>query len=128
MNPSIEPKVPVINQDELIGRMMGSVQMAERMLTKFVAASETDCDELESLIRLGNVADIVSLAHRHKGTAQTMAAPRVASIAFEIEQRAASDPTFEMLELLRQLRDTHQEVRHQVEIGLSNSNPRSEKI
>ena len=117
MKPIIDGNVPVINHHELIQRMMGSVQMAERMLAKFVETSATECDDLESFIRMGNVTEIASLAHRHKGTARTMAVPRVASIASEIEKRAATDPTSEMLELVRQLRDSHQQVREVVELA-----------
>ncbi len=127
MKPNIEAETPVINQAELIQRMMGSAQMAERMLDKFVNASEVDCDELESIIRLGNGREIASLAHRHKGTAQTMAALRVASIASEIETRATTDPTSELLDLLTQLRASHQEVRELVDCGLANPAVKSEQ-
>ncbi len=126
MKPTIDCDLPVINHDELIQRMMGSVQMAERMLAKFVATSATECDDLESIVRMGNATEIASLAHRHKGTARTMAAPRVASIASEIEKRAATDPTSEMLELVRQLRESHQQVREAVEQACSGRNQNSE--
>jgi HPt (histidine-containing phosphotransfer) domain-containing protein len=118
MKPNFETRPPVINHDELIERMMGSAQMAERMLAKFVETSAIDCDNLESIIRLGNEDEIASLAHRHKGTAQTMAARRVADIASEIELRACSEPTSELLELVDQLRDSHNEVREMLEGGL----------
>ncbi len=118
MKPNLQTETAAINHDELIERMMGSTQMAERMLAKFVEASAKDCDDLESIVRLGNPNEIASLAHRHKGTAQTMAAPVVASIASEIEMRAATEPTSELLGLVRQLRDSHQEVRQLLDGGL----------
>jgi HPt (histidine-containing phosphotransfer) domain-containing protein len=127
MNPDVETSEPAINHDELIQRMMGSAQMAERMLDKFVDASATDCDDLESLVRLGNTNDIASLAHRLKGTAQTMAAPRVADVASEIETRAASDPTSELLDLVDKLRETHDEIRKSVETEQTNVNADSEQ-
>ena len=119
MKPHLESEPPVINHDELIERMMGSAQMAERMLAKFVETSATDCDDLESIIRLGNADEVASLAHRHKGTAQTMAAPRVADIASKIETQATSEPTSELLELVGQLRESHQEVREILVSGLA---------
>ena len=121
MTPHSQPEPPVINHDELIERMMGSAQMAERMLTKFVESSASDCDDLESTIRIGKADDIASLAHRHKGTAQTMAAPRVAEMASQIERDASSEPTSELLELVGQLRASHEEVRDVLEIGLATS-------
>ena len=115
MNPSFDSNTPAINHEELIQRLMGSAQMAERMLTKFVDASTLDCDELESIVRLGNADEIASLAHRHKGTAQTMAAPRVAAIASELEELAGVEPTSQLLELVSELRETHREVRQFLE-------------
>lgn len=127
MKPYSESTPPVINHDELIERMMGSVQMAERMLTKFVETSANDCDDLESIIRLGNADEIVSLAHRHKGTAQTMAAHRVANIARKIETLAGSEPVSELLELVGHLRDSHQEVRESLARGLPNTDRSGEQ-
>lgn len=127
MKSNVEPDAPAINHDELIGRMMGSAQMAQRMLDKFIEASKSDCDELESIVRLGNVNEIASLAHRHKGTAQTMAAPLVAAISSEIETRATTDPTFDLLVLVEQLRQSHQEVRKLVELGLVSTDTGLEK-
>jgi HPt (histidine-containing phosphotransfer) domain-containing protein len=111
VTPSIPTETPAINYDELVTRMMGSAEMAERMLAKFVSAAEIECDQLESLVRLGNAQDIASLAHRHKGTARTMAAARVADIAQQIEQSAKSEATLELLQMVEQLRSSHQEVR-----------------
>ena len=121
MKSTIGSDTPAINTDELIERMMGSAQMAQRMLDKFVDASVVDCDELESIVRMGSTADITSLAHRHKGTAKTMAAPRVASIAEAIESRAATDPTSELLDLVDQLRASHREIRELVSTGICES-------
>jgi HPt (histidine-containing phosphotransfer) domain-containing protein len=111
MKSNLESDLPVVDRDELVERMMGSIQMAERMLNKFLESSRAECDALESTARMGNKAELASLAHRHKGTARTMAAPRVARLAGELEQRAHSDPTSELLELVDQIRSTHQEVR-----------------
>jgi len=127
MKPHLEFDTPAINHDELIGRMMGSAQMAQRMLDKFVEASRADCDELESIVRLGNANEIASLAHRHKGTAQTMAAPLVVAISTEIEARATTDPTSDLLELVEQLRQSHREVRELVELGVLTTDTQSEQ-
>ena len=117
MKLNLEPNLPVVDRDELVERMMGSIQMAERMLHKFLDSSRAECDALESIVRMGDKTELASLAHRHKGTARTMAAPRVARLARELEQRAHTDPTSELLELVDQLRSTHQEVRDAVVDG-----------
>ena len=126
MNSKFESDLPVVDRDELIGRMMGSIQMAERMLHKFLDSSRAECDALESTVRMGNKTELASLAHRHKGTARTMAAPRVARLAGELEQRAHSDSTSELLELVDQIRSTHQEIRDVVVDGFTSRVPAGE--
>ncbi|TWU41777.1 Hpt domain-containing protein [Novipirellula artificiosorum] len=110
----------IIDYDELIDRMMGSAAMASRMLKRFVETARVDCDDLESTVRLGDKSTLSSLAHRHKGTARTMAMPRVAEVAAELERRAHSDSTSELLGLVDELRQLHGEVSRIEEIGLSN--------
>jgi HPt (histidine-containing phosphotransfer) domain-containing protein len=117
--------VPVIDRDELIERMMGSVALADRMLNRFLDTADADCDLMESTVRLGDKAAIVSAAHRHKGTAQTLAAPRVARLAGELEQRAHSESTAELLAMVDQLRTLHQEIRNFVQDGVADCEPAS---
>ncbi|TWT83667.1 Hpt domain protein [Planctomycetes bacterium CA13] len=120
MNSSTERSAPVVNRDELIDRMMGSIPMAERMLKRFVDTANADFDLMESTVRLGDKPAIASLAHRHKGTAQTMAIPRVAQCAAELEQRAHTDPTSKLLAILGEMRMLHDEVRQVQQLGLAN--------
>ena len=124
MKPTVDSNLPILNRDELIDRMMGSVQMAERMLNRFLDASEAECDALESTARMGDVDELISLAHRHKGTAQTLSTPRIAEIAGRLEKRAATDPTSELLGLIDLIRRSHAEVREAFGTGLeSNDDP-----
>lgn len=111
MKPNSVPPTPVIDREELVERMMGSAAMAERMLSRFLDTAGADCDLLESAVRLGDQAMTASVAHRHKGAAKTMAAPRVAQLAAELEQRAQTDSVSTLLELVNQMRTLHQEVR-----------------
>jgi HPt (histidine-containing phosphotransfer) domain-containing protein len=90
--------------------MMGSVEMMHRMLGKFIAAAPEACDLLESTVRLGEAEAIASCAHRQKGAAQTMAAPRVAACAAELERQAATASTAELLALVADFRDAHREL------------------
>ncbi len=121
MKPNVAVTNTAVNHAELIERMMGSAAMAQRMLDKFVDSAGADCDLMESTVRMGNKAAIASAAHRHKGTARTMATPRVEQLAAEIEKRAHTDPTSELLELVDQMRLLHQEVRDVAERGLADT-------
>ncbi len=85
--------------------------MAERMLKKFMDSAEADCDAMESAARMGDGEELVSLAHRHKGTAQTMSTPRVATIASELERCGDNEQVSELLDLIGQLRIAHKEIR-----------------
>ncbi|WP_442509591.1 Hpt domain-containing protein [Novipirellula sp. SH528] len=105
-----EPSMPIIDREQLIQRMMGSAEMAKRMLCRFVETSRSECDLIESTVRLGDKGSLASLAHRHKGTAQTMASARVAQVAAELETRAHCDETSELLAMVDQLRSLHREV------------------
>ncbi|WP_153556616.1 Hpt domain-containing protein [Roseimaritima sediminicola] len=111
MTLSLPTHLPVVDHDELHQRMMGNALLAERMLNKFVATAPAECDQLESAIRIGDKSTVTSLAHRHKGTAKTLATHRVAAAASHLEERAATDSVSELLALLEELRQLHQEVR-----------------
>jgi HPt (histidine-containing phosphotransfer) domain-containing protein len=119
MNSHADSQSDVINRDELVDRMMGSIQMAERMLAKFLAASDAECDELESIVRIGDAEELIRLAHRHKGTAKTMSARRVAAAAARLEQGAAREPTSELLQMIEEIRTAHRELRAAVRNGLA---------
>lgn len=126
MKSSVTSELPVINHDELIDRMMGSVQMAERMLHRFIDASAAECDALESMVRAGNRREVVSLAHRHKGTARTLSAARVAQVAAHLEAAAETEACSDLLEIVDQIRSTHQELRSVVDDGLASRTDRGD--
>lgn len=126
MKTSSNPIAPVVDRDELIERMMGNIDMAKRMLGRFVESSPAECDLIESTVRLGDKDSVASIAHRHKGTARTMASHRVARLAGELEMRAHSGQVSELLDLVHQLRIMHREVQEYVndeftETGSENS-------
>jgi HPt (histidine-containing phosphotransfer) domain-containing protein len=106
--------IPVINRDELIMRMMGSLPLALRMLDRFVASGQADCDSIESAVRNGDRRAIASLTHRLRGAAQTLALARVSTVAGELEQAALSESIPHLLMLVEQLRSMIDEVRQEV--------------
>jgi HPt (histidine-containing phosphotransfer) domain-containing protein len=119
---------PIVNREELIERMMGSAAMADRMLARFVDTAAIDCDMLESTVRQGDTDAVASLAHRHKGTAQTLAAPRIARLASQLEQRAQTDSLSDLLQLVDQIRSLHQEVRRAVNNGFDDTTSPTHRI
>lgn len=121
MTRNLASMAPAINREELIERMMGSAALADRMLNRFLETAAADCDLIESTVRLGDVQAIVSVAHRHRGTAQTLAAPRVAQVAGELESRAHTDSVSQLLDMVDQLRTLHQEIRQAVANGFDDS-------
>ncbi len=127
MKRTLPPTTAIINRDELLDRMMGSAAMAERMLNRFLETAADDCDLMESTVRLGDKAAIASVAHRHKGTARTLAVPRIAQLADKLEQRAKSDSLADLLDMVAQLRICHQEVRDAVQSGFADSHPQRDE-
>ena len=107
----------VIDRDELMQRMMGSEAMAARVLEKFLKSESASCDLMESTVRIGDQKAFASVAHRHKGTAQTLAMPRVARLAAELEVCSHGGATSQLLEMVDQMRHLHQEVRDVLERG-----------
>ncbi|MFG0263027.1 MAG: Hpt domain-containing protein [Novipirellula sp. JB048] len=101
---------PIIDRNALIQRMMGSTEMAKRMLYRFIETCPEEYDLIESTVRLGDKETVAWIAHRHKGTAHTMASSRVAEVAAELERRAHEDSVSELLGLVEQLRSLHREV------------------
>lgn len=99
-----------LDRKELTERMMGNIQIAQRMLRQFLDAGPKEVDVLESTIRMGSPEETASLAHRHKGTAKTLAAPRVAEISMTIEQKAREGDLSDLLVELDSLRAAHAEL------------------
>ncbi len=104
-------ELSVLDRAELQERMLGNAALADRLLEKFLSAAPHECDDLESSIRLGDSQAVASLAHRHKGTARTLATHRVAAMAEYIETHASTDTAGDLLEMLEQMRRLHDEVR-----------------
>ena len=104
-----------LDRKELTERMMGNIQIAQRMVRQFLDGSSNELDLLETTIRMGNADEVASLAHRHKGTAKTLAAPRVAELSSAIEQQARDGVLSDLLSQLEALRVAHDELRSAVD-------------
>ena len=124
MSPLRLAELSVLDHAELQERMLGNAALADRLLNKFLTAAPNECDDLESSIRVGDCQAVASLAHRHKGTARTLATHRVAAVAEQIETRASTDSVSDLLEMLDQMRRLHDEVRDAVGPANNDHEPR----
>ncbi|QEG43009.1 Hpt domain-containing protein [Roseimaritima ulvae] len=123
MSPQQLAELSVLDRAELQERMLGNDALADRLLSKFLTTAPSECDDLESSIRLGDRQAVASLAHRHKGTARTLATHRVAAQAEQIETQASTDSVSDLLEMLDQMRRLHDEVRDAVELTSNVAEP-----
>lgn len=105
----------ILNREELIARLMGDSEMADYMLGRYLERAAEECDLIESVVRCGDRKAIASVAHRQKGTAKTMAVPRIAQAAEQLECRACTDSTADLLRMAGELRELHEELRAAVE-------------
>jgi HPt (histidine-containing phosphotransfer) domain-containing protein len=115
MNRASEWDSDALNREELVGRLLGNAALAQRMLSQFLDAIPEEIDLLESVIRIGDPKEVMTLAHRHKGTAKTLAARQVAEVASEIERQAREGSTSNLLSLLDELRTSHTHLQDELE-------------
>lgn len=110
MNGASKTIQSAFDHHELVERMMGNATIAQRMLGKFLCNGPADVDLMESTIRMGSSADIAALAHRHRGTAKTLAAPRIAELSALIERQSREGSLSDLLATVDQLRLAHEEL------------------
>lgn len=115
MNRASERDSDALNREELVDRLLGNVALAQRMLSQFLDTIPEEIDLLEAVIRIGYPEEIASLAHRHKGTAKTLAAGRVAEVAAEIEIQAREGSTSNLLSLLDELRTSYTHLQDELD-------------
>lgn len=79
-----------VDVNDLLGRCLGRLDLAERILQKFQCALEKDVRELEEAVRTTNTAEIAQLAHRIKGASLAVSAYKLIDCAQSIEKSAAA--------------------------------------
>lgn len=102
---SLDPEQTVFNHDELVARCMGNLDFAERILMKFHDRCNQDVDELEREFRQRNIDAVTRLAHRIKGAAANVSAPRLRTCAADIESLGRKQQIPEIEGRLEQLRN-----------------------
>ena len=122
MNTLGQQRNEALNRGELTDRLMGNVEIAQRMVNQFLNSSPQEIDLLESTIRIGHPQEIASLAHRHKGTAKTLAAARIAELSSEIEAQSGEGSISNLLSLLDALRGAHKQLQQELDDWASEPN------
>jgi HPt (histidine-containing phosphotransfer) domain-containing protein len=93
----------VWDKDSFIKRLMGNLELAEKLLTKY---KENINDELELLIKAVNEDDsytALHVAHKMNGSSNSVGAVRVGYIATIIEDLAKKDDLNSIFDLLQKL-------------------------
>ena len=80
--------VEVLDVDDLLGRCLGNVEFAQRILGKFQERCDEDLKALEKAVSDRDSEAVARLAHRLKGASANASAPGLQKHASEIEHAA----------------------------------------
>ncbi len=97
--------------DQLVNRCMGRVDLAQKILARFLEQAELDVTALVNAVGGRAYHDASKLAHRLKGSAKTVSAGSIAQITEQIESVAQDESETELLSLITELRTSFQEFR-----------------
>ncbi|MCA9075403.1 MAG: Hpt domain-containing protein [Planctomycetaceae bacterium] len=113
MGPSlIDPQI--FDQQQLLLRCMGNLEVAERCLTRFRQRLEADVEQLQQSATVGDTGEVARLAHFMKGSAATVAATALSQKAHSLEC-AARDGGTEEIEFDRATREFMNEAERFIE-------------
>jgi len=87
---AIEDLPPALDYQAFLKRCLGQPQLAEKILTKFLARLSRDVAEIGSALSRGDLVAVSKLAHQLKGAAGNVAAEPLYAIAVELETLAKS--------------------------------------
>jgi HPt (histidine-containing phosphotransfer) domain-containing protein len=86
-----EPSNPTpVDVKDFLGRCLGRLDLAERILQKFQTALESDVKLLEEAVLATNADEIAHLAHRIKGASLAVSARELTDSAKSIEVSATA--------------------------------------
>lgn len=77
--------------DPLLARCAGRMELAERVISRFLEQMEEDLPKLVHLVSEQDCEKVRRAAHRIKGAAANVAADDVRAVAAELEHQAADD-------------------------------------
>lgn len=95
---------PPFDRERFLARCLGNVSFAERMLAKFQLLFAEDLGELQQAGEQLDSARVARVAHRLKGSAANISAPRLRTALAAMEQLGRSDNLAQFSEHMEQLR------------------------
>jgi histidine phosphotransfer protein HptB len=96
--------VDVLDVEDLLGRCLGNVEFAQRILGKFQERCDEDLEALEAAVCDGDGEAIARLAHRLKGASANASASGLRKHASEIEHAARHESLEEVPASLESLK------------------------
>ena len=93
-----------VDIDDLLGRCLGRIDLAERILQTFQTALEGDLKKLEAAVSAFDANEIAHVAHRIKGASLAVSAHRLTECARSIELSANARRLDEIPEHLARLK------------------------
>ena len=92
MDPERKDSEPAALQyDELVARLMGNVELAERLIASFQRHFQEEVAQIQKQLDAEDADGIATLAHRLKGASANVAAERLRHRAEEIERLARAE-------------------------------------
>lgn len=111
MNESaLESVEPVLDFEALRARCLGSMELVERVLSKFTGQLDQDLDELERAIAAGDSTLAAQLAHRIKGIAASVSARSLFDNASTAEEAALASNVAGLRDNLTHMRNDRRKL------------------
>lgn len=89
----------------LLGRCLGNIELASRVLAKFHETGRHDLDELDRAVHASDWKAAENVAHRFKGAASNISAVLLQNLAGQAERLSREQSELELCDTLAQLRD-----------------------
>lgn len=96
-------QLPVLDVQQLLDRCLGSLELAERCLVRFLQKLPEEVECLRQYFECGDDGALAQAAHRLKGSAATVAAVSLSRAAAALERWARGDDTEDPQEVLSRL-------------------------
>ncbi len=80
-----EQTTEVFDQDELMARCLGKIDLVERLLKTYHTSLDEELDRLEEALVSGDAEEVARVAHRLKGSSSNVAARSLQSKAAAVE-------------------------------------------
>jgi HPt (histidine-containing phosphotransfer) domain-containing protein len=93
-----------VDIDDLLGRCLGRIELAERILRTFQTSLDSDLKKLEAAVSAFDATEIAHLAHRIKGASLAVSAHKLTECAKSIELSASARRLDEIPEYLAKLK------------------------